>query len=243
MSKPTIIIVPGAWQKPSAFAGIVEKFQQAGYPTVHVPVPTTGGVAPTGLKDDVEAVRKVLVPLVEEGKEVVVIGHSSGGISMSGSVEGYDAASRTAAGKKGGVVKCIFLAAFVLPKGQSLLGMLGGQPLPWMVVEADRVSGNPDMIPQVGFNDLSAEEQSKWAKEMTYTSAALFATPAEYEPWASGIPCAYVYTSEDHALPLPVQQGMSSQLGPEAKTATLKAGHCPFLSMPDGLVKAVESVL
>lgn len=137
MSKPTIIIVPGAWQLPPAFANIVKLLQETGYPTVHVPLPTVGGteLPLAGLSDDVDAVRKVLVPIVEEGKEVVVIGHSAGGISMSGAVEGYDAGSRKAAGKNGGVVRCIFMTAFVLPKGQSLLGMLGGQPLPWMVVE------------------------------------------------------------------------------------------------------------
>lgn len=138
MSKPTIVIVPGAWQKPVAFEGIVKLLEQAGYPTTHVPLPTVGGTETplAGLDDDVEAVRKVLVPLVEEhGKEVVLIGHSSGGISMSAVVEGFDAVSRTSAGKKGGVTTCVFLAAFVLPKGQSLLGMLGGQPLPWMVIE------------------------------------------------------------------------------------------------------------
>lgn len=140
MTKPTIIIVPGAWQKPSAFVNIVKVLQDAGYPTVHVPLPTVGGteLPLAGLSHDVEAVRRVLVPIVEEGKEVVVIGHSAGGISMSGAVEGYDVASRKAAGKDGGVVQCIFMTAFVLPKGQSLLGMLGGQPLPWMVVEVSR---------------------------------------------------------------------------------------------------------
>lgn len=137
MSKPSIIIIPGAWQKPTAFEGIVSLLEKTGYPTVHVPLPTVGGTETplAGLDDDIETVRKVLLPLVEEGKEVVLIGHSSGGISMSAVVEGLDATSRTAAGKKGGVIKCIYLAAFVLPKGQSLLGMLGGQPLPWMVVQ------------------------------------------------------------------------------------------------------------
>lgn len=137
MSKPTIIIVPGAWQKPVAFEKIVTLLEQAGYPTIHVPLPTVADIdAPlASLTDDVEAVRKVLVPLVDEGKEVVLIGHSAGGISMSGAVEGLDVASRKAEGKQGGVTRCIFFAAFVLPKGQSLLGVLGGQPLPWMVIE------------------------------------------------------------------------------------------------------------
>ncbi|PSR98983.1 Alpha/Beta hydrolase protein [Coniella lustricola] len=245
-SKPTIVIVPGAWQKPAAFAGIVAKLQAAGYPTIHVPLPSTGGVAPIGLSDDIAVVRKVLLPLIEEqGKEVVLIGHSAGGISASGAVEGLDAASRAKAGQTGGVLKVIFLAAFVVPKGQSLLDMLGGNPLPWMVIEADRVSGNPDMVPQVAFNDLASQpdEQAKWVREMDYTSAALFASPAAYEPWANGIPCAYIHTSDDGALPLPVQQAMAPQLGAHAKSATLKAGHCPHLSVPDDLVKAIESVL
>lgn len=144
MSKPSIIIIPGAWQKPASFEGIVNLLDGSGYPTVHVPLPSVGGTETPlpGLDDDVEAVRRVLAPLVEEGKEVVLVGHSSGGVSMSAVVEGLDAASRTAAGRKGGVVRCIYLAAFVLPKGQSLLGMLGGQPLPWMVVEVSS-SGPP----------------------------------------------------------------------------------------------------
>lgn len=137
MSKPTIIIIPGAWQKPVAFEGIVQLLEKTGYPTTHVPLPTVGDLdAPLAtLEDDIETVRKVLNPLLEEGKEVVLIGHSSGGISMSAVVEGNDIASRKAAGQEGGVLTCIFLAAFVIPKGQSLLGMLGGQPLPWMIIE------------------------------------------------------------------------------------------------------------
>lgn len=137
MSKPTIIIIPGAWQKPVAFEKAVKLLEQAGYPTVHVPLPTVGDLdAPlASLVDDVETVRKVVIPLVDEGKEVVLVGHSSGGISMSGATEGLDVASRKAEGKQGGVARCIFLAAFVLPKGQSLLGVLGGQPFPWMVIE------------------------------------------------------------------------------------------------------------
>lgn len=137
MSKPTIVIAPGAWQKPVAFNRIVELLEQAGYPTIHVPLPTVGDLdAPlASLTDDVAAVRKVLVPLLDAGKEVVLLGHSAGGLVISGAVEGLDVASRKAQGQPGGVTRCIFMAAFVLPQGLSLLGALGGQPLPWMVVE------------------------------------------------------------------------------------------------------------
>lgn len=42
---------------------------------------------------------------------------------------------RAESGKPGGIVKVVYLAAFALDKGQSLLGMLGGAYLPWMKVE------------------------------------------------------------------------------------------------------------
>lgn len=71
----------------------------------------------------------------------------------------------------------------------------------------------------------------------------LFATPAKYEPWTNDIPCSYIFTIDDNALPYPAQQAMAQQLGPKAKTAAVKAGHSPFLSVPDELVKAVEQVL
>lgn len=98
------------------------------------------------------------------------------------------------------------------------------------------------MLPQVAFNDLSADDQARWAQEMTYTSAALFAAPWGYEPWAAGVPCSYIFCTNDNALPLPYQQGMAQQLGPEPRTASLPSGHCPFLSMPDDLLTAFESV-
>lgn len=44
-----------------------------------------------------------------------------------------------------------------------------GQTTHWLSLQGDRVRGNPEMLPQVGFNDLSPEEQSKWAKEMTHS--------------------------------------------------------------------------
>ncbi|KAK8136089.1 hypothetical protein PG984_004029 [Apiospora sp. TS-2023a] len=233
MSKPVIVIVPGAWQKPVAFTGFVQKLQAAGYEATHVTLPTVGGteLPLAGLAEDVAAVRKVLQKIAGEGKKALVIGHSSGGLVGSNAIAGQD-----------NVVGIIYLSGFMIPAGKALLDMLGGQPLPWMDIQGDRVVGVPEMIPQVAFNDLSGEEQTKWAKEMTHTSAALFATPSGHEPWASGTPCGYIHCSDDNALPFPIQQQMVAQLGPSPKTVTLKAGHCPYLSIPDQLVEAVKAL-
>lgn len=102
--------------------------------------------------------------------------------------------------------------------------------------------GDAEALPQVAFNDLSGEEQARWSKEMTHTSIRLFASPSGYEPWANGVACKYIFCSQDNALPFPIQQQMAAQLGPSAATATLDAGHCPFLSIPDETIKAIKTV-
>jgi len=148
MSKPTVVIVPGAWQKPVVWDGFRATLDKAGYESTHVALPTTGGVETplAGLAEDVAAVRDVLKPLVGQGKDVVILCHSSGGVVSSNAVEGFDSASRKAEGEAGGVVRVVFLAAFMLPKGQSLLGMLGGNPLPWMVVEVSSAFEPPQCL-------------------------------------------------------------------------------------------------
>lgn len=135
-NKPTVVIVPGSWQLPLVWDEFRSVLEQAGHAAHHVALPSVGGteLPLTGLPEDVAAVRTVLDPLVAEGKEIVLLCHSSGGIVGSNAVEGYDVAARKAANQTGGVVRVVYVAAFMLPKGQSLIGMLGGEPLPWMVI-------------------------------------------------------------------------------------------------------------
>lgn len=61
-----------------------------------------------------------------------------------------------------------------------------------------------------------------------------------YDPWVHGIQCAFIFCSEDNALPFPMQKAMAGQFGPDAETYTIKSGHCPYLSIPDQLLEALE---
>jgi alpha-beta hydrolase superfamily lysophospholipase len=134
--KPTVVIVPGSWQLPLVWDEFRAVLARANYQSYHVALPSVGGteLPLTGLPEDVAAVQHVIGGLADHGDEIILLCHSSGGVVGSNAVEGYDVASRKAAGKKGGVVRVVYLSAFMLPKDQSLLGMLGGVPLPWMVV-------------------------------------------------------------------------------------------------------------
>ncbi|KAK2008445.1 alpha/beta-hydrolase [Colletotrichum eremochloae] len=232
--KPSVLIVPGAWQLPVAFQPLTTELAGADFSASVVSLPTVGGTTTplATLSDDVAAVRSELDKLVSSGKEVVIYSNSYGGVVASNAVEGYDIASRSASGAPGGVVSIVYASAFMLPKGSSLLDLLGGQPLPWMIVEGDRVVGNTSMLPEVAFNDMPPSEQEKWSKEMTWTALSAFTTPSSYEPWNNGIDCAYLYGLLDNALPLSYQQAMSSVLPAGSKTESEPSGHCAHLSRP-----------
>jgi pimeloyl-ACP methyl ester carboxylesterase len=244
-AQPSVVIVPGSWQLSNVWAEFRAILGRAGHPSYHVSLPSVGGtVLPlTGLPEDVAAVRTRLDQLADQGDEIILLCHSSGGVVGANAVEGYDLATRKAAGKKGGVIRVVYLSAFMLPQDQSLLGMLGGVPLPWMLVDGDRVTGDPNMMPEIGFNDLPDDMKLYWSKQVTWTSAALFAAPSQFEPWNNGIPGSYIFQTIDNALPLHLQQAMAAQLGPDQPNATINAGHCGFLSMPERLMAALKSVI
>lgn len=125
-----IVIVPGAWQTPVAWEGFAAQLREELATTVeYVQMPTVGGLEgpplTASLADDVAAVQAVLTRLQEQegAKTPLVLCHSSGGVVSSNAVKGFVVAG------------IIYLSAFIIPSGNSLLGMLGGQPLPWMVLE------------------------------------------------------------------------------------------------------------
>lgn len=144
-TKPSIVIVPGAWQIPPSWTSFTSKLESAGYDTSLVTLPSVG-VSLTGLDADRTAAQAVIDPLLEAGKEVVVLSHSLGGFIASNSMEDRGIAARSAAGKTGGVIQLIYLAAFMAPVGDSLYNLMGNDWFDWMVVEVN--------MPQVDSTEL-----------------------------------------------------------------------------------------
>lgn len=125
MTNPTIVVVPGAWQKPTFFENFCQKLRDAGYPTKQVVLPSVGGndLPLAGLPEDVAAVQAVLARLAQQGKRVILLGHSSGGAVASNAAEGFD------------VDGIIYTTAFAVPKGVCMMDLMGGKPLHWMDVQ------------------------------------------------------------------------------------------------------------
>lgn len=134
---PTIVFTPGAWHGTWAFDTVRSGLEALGYPTVAVALPSVGSTnASVGVADDAAALVAELDTLAGEGKDIVMVCHSYGGVVASAASEGYGQKNRSAAGEDGGVIMLAYMTAFAMPAGESLLDGLGGEYLWWMTPDS-----------------------------------------------------------------------------------------------------------
>ena len=126
--KPTVLLVHGAWHNTSCWDSTRAELKKLSYPTEVVALKSSGNAVTTHL-EDTAIVRNALESLIEsEGKTVILVMHSYGGVAGTNAVCGLEAAARQEKGEKGGIIHCLFIAAFLVPKGNSLIGMFPEAP-------------------------------------------------------------------------------------------------------------------
>ncbi|RMZ67766.1 signal peptide protein [Pyrenophora seminiperda CCB06] len=238
MSKPIIVLTPGAWHTPDCFDITREQLHQRGWETEAVAHPSVGAEPPTkGLADDAAALHSTLERLADDGKEIVLVVHSYGGMVGQNALVDLGYKQRKAAGKKGGVIILVYLAAFVAPKGATIKTMLGGQFLPWMKIDGDYgYAATPEVV---FYHDLDEVAQKAAISKLKHQSARIFTDEVTYEPW-NEVPSMYFFCENDKALPLQVQQGMAQMLGADTPTYKTVGSHSPFLSQPQEVVEGLE---
>lgn len=132
---PTILLIQGSFQIPQVYEKLVKGLVAQGYPTIHPQLPTCSNTESPdfpklSLADDASAIRTELTRCIEgEGKTVVVVMHSYGGLVGSEAItEELSYVKRKAQNLPGGVIHLFFYAAFLLKEGQSVLSAFGESP-------------------------------------------------------------------------------------------------------------------
>jgi hypothetical protein len=134
---PTVAIIAGAWQNPDNYAPLRDAFTKLGYDSVCQAPPSTRH-GDTDLKADIKFVRdEVLLPLVNSGKEVVVVLHSFAGVYGGGALKDLSKTQCAQMGKAGGITAVVYIAGPCVPSGMSTLQLLGiGDDLvPWVTLD------------------------------------------------------------------------------------------------------------
>lgn len=253
MTKPLIVLVPGAWHSPEHYGPLVKHLHAAGYETDAVMLPSYGGEL-ANWDPDVEAIRQSITKAVDAGKDVFLVAHSYGGFPAQEACRGLDKATLEAQGKSGGIIRLCWLCAFLGDEGQSLMGYLGGQDLPWWRreegVSARRHSprrGTADVLlagqdtlrvhaldaKNICYNDLSDDEVAHWSSLLKHHSYQTFSSQTTYPAWKH-IPATYLLCENDHAIPIAMQEKMVNEVGQgKWTTERCKCSHSPFLSEPE----------
>ena len=133
-STPTILIVHGAWHHPAYFQSLIKALHERKYDISCPRLPTCNNAVPLNktLEDDVKLIHDTATELADEGKEIVALMHSYGGIVGTDALYDLSFQSRTKSGLKGGVRRLLYMCAFVPQGGQSLAGIFGGGLPPWL---------------------------------------------------------------------------------------------------------------
>lgn len=115
----TLVIVPGSFCPAKNYKNQIESLAKQGVQALAVDLPSIGR-RPEGaatMTDDAEAIAQVVEPLLDQGKEVVLLTHSYGGIPGTQSLKAISKKSREAQGKTGGVDTVIYLTSIILQPG------------------------------------------------------------------------------------------------------------------------------
>ena len=146
---PTILIIPGAFLHPSCFDTFVSHLHRAGYPTFVATVPSSNPSSPettTCVSDTLFLREKYLIPLIDdEGKDVLLLLHSYGGLIGGAAACGFSVTQRAAAGKLGGVIGLAYLSGNIVGEGVPMLQIVGGEFPPF--IKTDKVNWKRELAP------------------------------------------------------------------------------------------------
>ncbi|MFE2912716.1 alpha/beta hydrolase [Kitasatospora indigofera] len=224
--RPEFLLVHGAWHRSWCWRGVQDILTDRGWTSHTVDLPSVVAEGSTGklpgLMDDARVVREkidaVRAPLV-------VVGHSYGGAPVT-------EASAGAAN----VSHLVYVAAFALDVGESLMTCFGGEQPDLATVEGViPVRENPAATL---YNDVPDGPREAALARLLPQSALSFAEPVQRAGWKS-LPSSYLMCDQDRSLPPSYQEPFAGRTG---ATYHLAGGHTPMLSMPDRLVDLLELI-
>ena len=135
MSKPSILLAPGSFALPEFYDELFDVVRAKGCEIRGLHKPTVGlragegrpGTPPT-MYDDAAFIASEVEKLADQGKDVILVGHSYGGVPVTESAKGLGKNERQAQGKKGGLVNIGYITCLVPAVGESARDVLAKVP-------------------------------------------------------------------------------------------------------------------
>ncbi len=224
MEPPVVILVHGAWHGPWAWADVIERLSAEGIRTVALDLPSKGSdtAALGDMHGDAAVVRAAVA---DAGAPALVVAHSYGGLPVS---EGAADAAHL-----------LYVAAFMLEPGESLLGLRGGVDPDWWITSDDGRIVVPDDPKHVFYADCPADVAERAAAALVPQNKDVFRQELRSAAWRT-VPSTYVVCGRDNAIPPALQELMSQRAG---TVSHMDASHSPFLSRPGEVTAIIQETL
>jgi pimeloyl-ACP methyl ester carboxylesterase len=279
-TKAVFVLVHGGWHNHSAWDRVTPLLEASGFAALTLDLPGAGvnAIAPTSLglrpfdpaafaaeRSPIAGVTQeertqAVVALVKEaaslnGGNVVLVGHSAGGVTISAVAEQVPDL----------LLAVVYLAGFMLPNGMPLLAMLQHETLSSalapglfvgdpIAIGATRIhAGSTDeayrsLLRAAFYGDVSDPDFAHAAAQLHCDESNAGAiAPSKITPGRFGtVPRHYIRCTQDRAVPLTGQDHMIAAvddvIGGKTATHTLESSHSPFLSQPATLSKILIDI-
>lgn len=126
MSKPSILFVPGSFTPGHAYNNLVENVAARGYdmralqmPSVRLETESPAARKPPSMYEDAAFIASQVEALADQGRDVIIISHSYGGVPATECVKGLAKDARQKLGKRGGIVRLAYMTALAPALGSS----------------------------------------------------------------------------------------------------------------------------
>jgi len=233
-TKPTIVLVHGAWADGSGWSGVVERLQRRGYPVRVPPNPLRS------LPGDSATVADFLSTLTGP---IVLVGHSYGGAVITNAATGNAA-----------VKALVYVDAFAPEQGETVFPLAGADSA--LAVDPTTVfdfvpypgapTGDVDLyLKQTVFLESFANGIPERKALVLYATQRPITFSAGNQPsgvpaWKT-IPSWYLIGTQDKIIP-PAQQRFMAERA-HARIEEAKAGHLAMVSRPDAVTDIILSAV
>ena len=211
----TVVLVHGAWHGPWCWAEVLAGLDERGVAAIPVDLPGPD------LHADADHVRAVLDDL----DAVVLVGHSYGGAVI------------TDAGTHPGVDRLVYITAFALDEGETILrnelpalGTSGLTSVVRVLDDGTSVLDGDDVVPAV-YADCTDLDVKRALSLLRPQAMASFTQSPRAVAWRQR-PTTYVVCGADRGVSPELQRAMAQRIPDVALVEWPDASHSPFLSQP-----------
>jgi pimeloyl-ACP methyl ester carboxylesterase len=231
-SKPTVVLVHGAWADSGSWDQVVARLQSRGYTVIAFPNPLRG------LPDDSAYLAAFLETI---SGPIVLVGHSYGGAVITNAATG-----------NANVKALVYVDAFLPAQGETIAQLVGAQPGscvagdPTQIFDLRPYPGAPpgavdsyvkqSVFPSCFANDLPARTAAVLAATQRPASTVIIGQPSGPPAWAE-IPSWALVGTADRVIP-PAEQLFMAQRA-HAHIVKIKASHLPMVSRPGAVTRLI----